>query len=75
MASISLMLVLTVGFIGMSKTVFVLTPMDHQEISKDQREEYQRAMRLDELERMDYAQLDERDRLASHHVLTRFDIY
>ena len=54
MASISLMLLLTVGFIGMTKTVMVMTPKDTTELTVKEQIEYNQAQRLEVLEALDY---------------------
>ncbi|NJM16601.1 MAG: hypothetical protein HC896_15605 [Bacteroidales bacterium] len=54
MASISLMLLLTVGFISMTKTVMVMTPKEYHEYSSAEKQEYESALRLDQLEGLDF---------------------
>jgi len=55
--SIALMILLSVGFIGITKTVMIMTPKDVTEFTEEERVEYQQAKRLDELETLDYASL------------------
>jgi SSS family solute:Na+ symporter len=62
MASISLMLLLTVGFIGMTKTVLVMTPKDASELTTEERVEYNQAQRLEALEAIDYEVLTNQER-------------
>jgi len=62
MASISLVLLLTVGFIGMTKTVLIMTPKDFSEFTAEEKAEYNRAMNLESLEAMDYQLLSENQR-------------
>lgn len=71
MASISLVLVLTVGFIAMSKTVLVMTPKAPHELSAEERQEYEKALRLEELETADYAVLapEEQQELKQLRIL------
>lgn len=57
MASISLMLLLTVGFIVMTKTVMVMTPKSVEQLTVEEKAEYQKALRLEELENRDFALL------------------
>lgn len=57
MASISLMLMLTVGFIVMTKTVMVMTPKTVTEFTQEEMREYKKALRLEQLEKADYVAL------------------
>ncbi|NJK84836.1 MAG: sodium:solute symporter family protein [Bacteroidales bacterium] len=57
MASVSLMLLLTVGFISMTKTVTVMTPKSQHELTAEETKEYARAVRLQELGSYDYTHL------------------
>ena len=57
MASISLMLLLTVGFIGMAKTVTIMTPKPESELTMEEKQELKSAIRLDELEAANYTRL------------------
>jgi SSS family solute:Na+ symporter len=54
LASISLTFLLTVGFIGMSKTVLVMTPKPYEELTIEEKAEYTQAQRLEELESTDF---------------------
>lgn len=67
LASISLTFLLTVGFIGMSKTVLVMTPKEVSEYTQKERAEYEQALVLEKLEAEDYASLssDEKQELES----------
>lgn len=55
--SIGLMILLSVGYISITKTVMVMTPKPIEEFTVQEKQEYQKAIRLDELEAMDYAAL------------------
>ncbi len=67
LASISLTFLLTVGFIGMSKTVLVMTPKEVSEYTVKEKAEYDQAKKLEQLEAADYASLssDEKKELES----------
>jgi solute:Na+ symporter, SSS family len=71
MASVSLVLVLTVGFIAMSKTVLVMTPKSSRELNARELQEYSKALRLEELESADYSILtaDQRHELTDLRIL------
>lgn len=62
MASISLVLLLTVGFIGMTKTVMIMTPKEISEYTEAEKAEFERAMNLELLESIDYSVLSESQR-------------
>lgn len=62
LATISLTLLLSVGFIGMSKTVTVMMPKTYQEFTDEQKKEYAMAMRLRELESHDYRLLTQAEK-------------
>lgn len=62
MASISLVLVLTVGFIAMTKTVLVMTPKADHELTTAEQAEYARALRWEELESRDFSYLSDSER-------------
>ncbi len=62
MASISLMLVLTVGFIAMTKTVLVMTPKADHELTGEERTEHAKALRWEALESHDYTYLSEQEK-------------
>ncbi len=55
LASISLTFLLTVGFIGMSKTVLVMTPKSYDQLTVEEKDEYHQAQRLEELESTDFS--------------------
>lgn len=57
MASISMMLLVTVGFIGMTKTVMVMTPKTFEQFTKEEKLEYNQSQRWHELEERDYQTL------------------
>jgi SSS family solute:Na+ symporter len=65
LATISLTLLLSVGFIGMSKTVLVMTPKAPSEFTEKEQVEYQKAQRLEELVAADFTSLsaDEKEEL------------
>ncbi|HYW96629.1 MAG TPA: sodium:solute symporter family protein [Bacteroidales bacterium] len=54
LASISLTILLSVGFISMSKTVLVMTPKTYSELSIKEKHEYDQSKRLEKLENTDY---------------------
>ncbi len=58
LASISLMLLLTVGFIAITKTVMVMTPKSQEDLTPKEKLEYKQATRLEELDSRDYKLLD-----------------
>ncbi len=66
LASISLMILLSVGFIGITKTVMIMTPKPVAEYSISEKAEYEKALKLDALEKANYAilTLDEKTELA-----------
>jgi SSS family solute:Na+ symporter len=55
--SIGLMILLSVGYISITKTVMVMTPKAQEDFTVEERIEYNQALRLDKLESMDYSVL------------------
>lgn len=62
LASISLTLLLSVGFIGMSKTVLVMTPKSFEELTVSEKEEYMQARKLEKLEAADFTTLSQQEK-------------
>ncbi len=62
LASISLTLLLSVGFIGMSKTVLVMTPKSFEELTVSEKEEYLQARKLEKLEAADFTTLSQQEK-------------
>ncbi len=62
LASISLTLLLSVGFIGMSKTVLVMTPKSFEELEISEKKEYMEARKLERLEAADYTLLNTQEK-------------
>ncbi|MGC9343194.1 MAG: sodium:solute symporter family protein, partial [Bacteroidales bacterium] len=57
-----LTLLLSVGFIGMSKTVLIMTPKSPSEFTEKENAEYQKAQRLEELRTADFTSLTPREK-------------
>lgn len=68
--AMSLMIMLSLGFNAMSKTVMALTPKTVERLSAAEVAEYNRAVELDKLEAVDYMSLSpaERERLDQLHL-------
>ena len=63
--------VISIGFLTMSKTIMAITPKTVEQMTDAQKSEYQQALRLEELENTDYSVLSqaERDELAELRIL------
>jgi len=57
LSSVGLMILLSVGFIGITKTVMVMTPKPIEVLTTDEKKEYQQAIRMEDLQKIDYAAL------------------
>lgn len=57
--SIGLMILLSVGYISITKTVMIMTPKEKADYTQQEKVEYQKALQLDHLEAMDYSALTE----------------
>lgn len=62
LATISLTLLLSVGFIGMSKTVLVMTPRTQAELTVGEKAEFEKARKLEKLENTDFSKLTKEDK-------------
>lgn len=65
--SVGLMILLSVGYISITKTVMIMTPKSQEDLTQKERTEYQKALRLDELEAANYSTLTagEKDELTT----------
>ncbi len=71
LSSVGLMILLSVGFIGITKTVMVMTPKSVEQLLPAEKIQYNKAIRLEQLEKMDYAALTatEKDELKDLQLL------
>jgi len=67
----SLMILLSVGFIGVTKTVMIMTPKSVQELTVSEKSEYEKAKRLESLETVDYKTLtpDENKEMSELRIM------
>jgi solute:Na+ symporter, SSS family len=56
------MVIISIGFLAMCKTVMAITPKDYEDMTPAQQQEYEKAQRLNELETADYSLLSEQER-------------
>ena len=66
--SISMTILLTAGYISITKTVMVMTPKDKADFTQEEKMEYQNATRLDELEALDFASLTPSEKQEMQHL-------
>lgn len=59
LSSIGLMILLSIGFISITKTVMVMTPKASTELTLEEQAEYDRSLRLEELLAQDYVSLNQ----------------
>ncbi|MFI4911242.1 MAG: sodium:solute symporter [Sedimentisphaeraceae bacterium JB056] len=56
------MVVVSIGFMAMSKTIMAITPKNIEDMTASQKIEYDQSLRLEQLEKTDYSTLTEADR-------------
>ena len=68
LASISMVVLLSVGYVSITKTIMVMTPKAQSELTVDEQEEYRQAQYLDELEARDYSLLSADEKAEMHEL-------
>jgi SSS family solute:Na+ symporter len=66
--SISLMILLSVGYISITKTVMIMTPKEKADFTVEERVEYNKALELDKLESRDFATLTQGERQRMEYL-------